>query len=130
LPLHYERFLPPFRSPCIDFGADAVLIIRDRDRFEARLRAALRRRLSRWKCWSGSVQYCDPLQVNERQVDVISWKHFRFAYQREWRLALLPPRPRMALPMLDLRLGSLQDIAELVVSDSAHATDTAIGSPS
>jgi hypothetical protein len=106
-----------------DFGADAVLIIHDRDRFEARLRTALRRRLPRWKCWTGSVQYYDPLQVHERQVDVISWKHFRFAYQREWRLALLPRRSRATLPVLDLRLGSLQDIAELVISDSAHATD-------
>ena len=75
---------------------------------------AFNEQLPGWQMVAGEVEYYDPLQVGDAEVQVLTWKHFRFAYQHEVRFAWLPPKPETNLEHLDLVLGSLEDICEVV----------------
>ncbi len=97
-----------------DFQRDAAMVIHDPQEFYARLERAVKHQLGDWRMISNNVEYYDPMNVNEREVDVLTWKHFRYAYQHETRAAWLPPKPRQELEALDLKLGPLHDICELV----------------
>jgi hypothetical protein len=98
----------------VDFGADSCIVIRVPEEFNKRLSQALRQCLPGWRMVNGLVEYYDPLHVNDLQVDVLTWKNFRYAYQREVRSAWLPPEPVTQLKPLDIILGPLEDICELV----------------
>jgi hypothetical protein len=41
-------------------------------------------------------------------------KHFRYAYQQEYRCAWFPVQHQAELKHIDVELGSLQDYAELI----------------
>lgn len=97
-----------------DFDRDACMIIHDPDAFASRLDAAMREAAPGSAFSVAELQYYDPLQVNPSEIDVLTWKHFRFAYQHETRFAWVPQTPARILSALDLRLGYLGDIAELV----------------
>ena len=47
------------------------------------------------------------------EVEPLTWKHFRYAYQREYRLAWVPSSPRHDLTALDVSVENLTDIAEI-----------------
>lgn len=98
----------------LDFEADACLVIRDPKAFLRRFQSAAANVLPGWKALMRSVEYYDPLQVQPREVDVLTSKHFRYAYQHEVRIACLPPHINTNLYPVDLELGTLSDIAELV----------------
>lgn len=98
----------------LDFEADAALVIREPDEFFNRLGSSVRRQLPEWQTILTHVQYYDPLQVTPQEVKVVQWKHFRYAYQREVRIAWLPQSPVHELPPLKVDLGPLTDIAELL----------------
>ncbi len=102
----------------LDFRADACVIVHDPEAFSTRVHSAVMRQLPAWRLLRGPVEYYDPLQVNEAAVDVLSWKHFRYAYQKEFRLAWLPPSPATHLAPLDLAVGGLEDICELVLVEN------------
>lgn len=97
-----------------DFERDACLVIRDPAEFTHRLDRAVRNVLGDWRFVQAQVEYYDPLAVSEIEVDVLMWKHFRFAYQEETRFAWLPPSTTHKLEPIDVELGSLTDICELV----------------
>lgn len=99
----------------LDFEADAALVIREADAFFARLDAAVRRAIPGWPATRVTVTYYDPLQVTPDAVRVGRWKHFRYAYQHEVRMLWMPPAPAINLAPLDLVLGPLGDVAELLV---------------
>jgi hypothetical protein len=100
-----------------DFNADACLVIRDPNAFINRVADAMAAHLPGWDATVGYVEYYDPLQVNPAEVRQPFWKHFRFAYQHEIRLVWMPPAPEIVLSRIELNLGSLDDIAELVLPD-------------
>lgn len=100
----------------LDFEGDACLIIRDVDAFLARLNEAMQKRLGGWQFVTSYVEYYDPLQVNPAEIDVLLFKHFRYAYQHEVRLGWLPPQPIKELQPIFVEVGSLEDIAELVIA--------------
>jgi hypothetical protein len=104
-----------------DFRRDACMVIRDVDAFRTRLDAAVRKTLGDWRFITAKVEYYDPLAVNEIEVDVLTWKHFRHAYQEETRFAWLPPAPLHDLKPIDVELGSLTDICELVDPSAGEA---------
>ncbi len=97
-----------------DFEADACLIIRDPAAFLARFQTAVDEQIPGWRYLAKEVEYFDPLQVQPNEVDVLTWKHFRYAYQQEMRLAWLPPKPVRELAPLYVTLGNLEDVAELI----------------
>jgi hypothetical protein len=102
-----------------DFEADACLLIREPDTFLKRVRHAMEDQLPGWHFISTEVEYFDPLQVQPAEVDVLTAKHFRYAYQEEVRLAWVPPTPIHRLDPVFLTLGSLEDIAEIVLPQTA-----------
>jgi hypothetical protein len=99
----------------VDFDADSCLIIHDPAAFAKRLHSSMQICVPGYRFVQREVDYYDPLNVSELQVDVLTWKNFRYAYQCEMRLAWVPPTPVQQLPEIDLVLGNLGDIAELIV---------------
>jgi hypothetical protein len=102
-----------------DFGEKAALIIRDPDAFLVRFKTACRAQLPGWTVGAQQVEYYDPLNVSPGELRPVFWKHFRYAYQEEVRLACTPPQPTTAIEPVFLELGSLEDIAHVV--DTAQA---------
>ena len=98
----------------LDFDYDACLVIRDPQRFFNLLMPAMSERLPRWSAGGVSVTYIDPLTTPMREVNVFANKHFRFAYQREFRVVWLPPENEASLPVIDVELDSLRDCCDLV----------------
>lgn len=96
-----------------DFQADACLIIKDVDRFCNLLRDAVDRMRPKWTCIIGGVQYRDPY-FPTRAPDVYFTKHFRYAYQREFRMIWGPPEPVERLEPLHVEMGDLSSICELI----------------
>ena len=69
------------------------------------------------------VKYDDPLGAIEpirrshqvSSIPVFLTKLFRYSYQRELRFVCLPKRPEENLSPVQIKLGSMADIAELLV---------------
>jgi hypothetical protein len=112
----------------LDFRAEAALLIHDADAFLQRLDLAVRRQLPDWNCVAEPVQYYDPPQVAPAEVEVLTWKHFRYAYQREFRIAWVPTKPVAQLEPIMVEVGPLHDIAEVCppesISDPESQTST------
>jgi hypothetical protein len=99
-----------------DFDADACIVIRDPKTYVGRILDGLRVRLPHPK-WGGDifeVKYVDPLNTSVRQFHVPTAKHFRYAYQREWRIIWVPAQDVRDLPHIDLELGSMEDCCTLL----------------
>lgn len=98
-----------------DFDGDSCLVVHDIPLFSRRLQSTISRALPGWSVNNGDVNYYDPLQVMPGQVNLPLSKHFRYAYQREYRFVWLPPESQGRLDPLHVELGRLDDIAEIVV---------------
>jgi hypothetical protein len=96
-----------------DFDADACLIIRDLDRYCGLLKEAVRAVLPEWSCFMGAIEYRDPY-VPKRNPNVYFTKHFRYCYQREFRLIWSCAEPQQDLPHIDLTLGELSSFCDLM----------------
>lgn len=99
----------------LDFdNADACLVItRPRDFVESVFRE-FERRLPDFSGLEKPVRYIDPLNATPGDIEVFFCKHFRYAYQKEFRLVWLPPQPRSELEPVFLELGSLDGLGELI----------------
>jgi hypothetical protein len=99
-----------------DFAeTDAVLVIHDIGEFFARLDKAAASLPFPWEGTVGAVKYFDPLRTDFANVVPGFWKHFRFAYQVEWRFTWFPHVSGGALKPVFLELGSLKDISETIL---------------
>lgn len=98
----------------VDFNAEACVIIRDREEFRRRLLAAGAAAFPGARSRDGNAIYIDPLRPRSARIDVPLSKHFKYAYQAEHRFIWEPPSAN-PLTFKDLALGSLKDIAELVL---------------
>jgi hypothetical protein len=107
-----------FRS-FFDFDADTCVIIRDQDEFVRRLLLAVRRKVPDWTIRFDNARYLDPYfmlhYLASAGEDIYFFKPFRFMYQMEHRLVAIPP-PGFSgeLDHIQISVGSLKDIAELV----------------
>jgi len=99
----------------VDFEADACVIVRDRKKFQDCLREAARGNLKDAAMFEGPAQYIDPLLPSSAKVFIPLCKHFGYSYQEEYRFCWLPASATQALAHVDVRLGSLKDIASLIV---------------
>jgi hypothetical protein len=99
-----------------DFRYDACLVITDAEEFTTRFYAATAIALPEWIGAERLVDYLDPVREAADRVLDRYHKDFRFAYQREYRFAWDPKAPQIAslLQPIELRLGSLTDIARLI----------------
>ena len=114
----------------VDFQSDSCIAIKDPVAFSQRLRHAISQhnkenpasRISQLtEC---PVIYVDPFKLAppELTIEVQFCKHFRFAYQTEFRFVLAPAEDRQLEPFF-LNLGTIRDIAEMVMAP--EATDAA-----
>jgi hypothetical protein len=99
-----------------DFAATGCLVIHTPAEFMNRLRAAVTEKLSGWLYEVGFVRYYDPVRVDPQLVDagLRFMKPFRHAYQSEIRFTWTPRAVATKLEPFEVKLGSLEDIAELV----------------
>ena len=104
-----------------DFAADCCLVIHNLTAFSERLCAAVDDALPGWRHIQSDLQYYDPLQVMPAQIQLPLSKHFRYAYQKEYRFAWLPPQRRKQLAALHIELGSLKEIAEIDTLAGPHS---------
>ncbi len=96
-----------------DFEADACLLVRDLNNFGLRLLRAFAALAGMTKCAHGSVHYEDPLHPVGPHHLVEMTKHFRYEYQREWRMVWRAeePLPKTAAPLF-VEIGPLTDGCE------------------
>ncbi len=113
----------------VDFKYDSCVAIKDPAVFSERLRHAI---ASHNAVHRGSrvarltecpVIYVDPFALlqPEEAIEVQFCKHFRFAYQTEFRFALAAAGQRRLEP-IDLNLGPMHDIAEIVIDPRSTAS--------
>ena len=98
----------------VDFNASACVIIREGEEFRRRLLAAGAALFPGARARDGNAIYIDPLRPRTARIDVPMSKHFKYAYQAEHRF-IWEPASTAPLAYKDLELGSLKDIAELVL---------------
>lgn len=99
----------------VDFNASACVIIRDAEEFKRRLKQVTASAFSGTTYSDGDATYVDPLQPNSTKINIPFSKHFRYAYQEEFRFVWQPSERFDKLTYVDLTIGPLGDIAELVL---------------
>ena len=97
-----------------DFEADACLIINRPQRFINKLIDVVERKLHNLKGFATSVTYIDPINTSKEELDIFFCKHFRYTYQKEYRVIWLPPYAEMSLEPFEIEIGSLEDCSELI----------------
>jgi hypothetical protein len=114
----YSRLLAPHLFLAFE-AYDACLVIREPGEFLNRLDAAMRAR-GLGRIWLGNVNYYDPWTPGETsedqsQIQPLTHKHFRYSFEREFRVAWCPRHPVEALEPMNVYVGSLEGIADLVI---------------
>ncbi|MCU1219839.1 MAG: hypothetical protein JWN42_1036 [Candidatus Angelobacter sp.] len=100
----------------VDFNADACVIIRDRQKFTRMLREATADKLPGAAMREGHAIYIDPLlPKSATDIFIPLCKHFRYTYQHEYRFCWLSSSHAKKLTHVDIEIGSLKDMAELVI---------------
>ncbi|MGI8733749.1 MAG: hypothetical protein ACR2LM_10670 [Pyrinomonadaceae bacterium] len=97
-----------------DFNADSCLLIKDPVRFVETVQRAFDEKLPGWDSLGWGVSYIDPFQAKSARPDVHFSKHFRYAYQKEYRIVWLPPTKQTSLDPIFLELGNLEEYCELI----------------
>ena len=97
-----------------DFDSDACLLVHEPKGFVRKIVEACKQSHSDWLFAEKMVCYYDPLRL-DRIDDISLSKHFRFWYQREYRIVLKPTDPVKKLEPIKLRLGKVSDLCELIV---------------
>lgn len=100
-----------------DFEADSCVIINNPSVFKELLEQSIKKIHPEWLMFNGIVEYFDPFNTKGSEYVIPFAKHFRYAYQYEYRFAWVPPPGKIfnLLPFIELNLGSLRGIAELIV---------------
>jgi len=111
------RMFDDFTSPNSD--VDTCVIVTRPEEFKARIREAIAARLPGWKPFDSPVVYVDPFFSRVHQLIPEFCKHFRYEYQKEYRLLWLPPGPdRAEMPIppdhVYFDLGPLTDCAKVI----------------
>jgi hypothetical protein len=97
-----------------DFEAEGCLVIRDIVRFANTVNSRMEEILPGWAFSLGGVDYRDPYHPNPK-LNIFFCKHFRYAYQKEFRFVWEPPTKRESLKPIYLELGPLKEYCELLV---------------
>jgi hypothetical protein len=103
-----------YRLPS-DFDADAAIIVRDKNAFIQRLVSSFLAANPHYDVHYGDATYYDPcLDFTKIRIPEMS-KHFRYSYQREFRIVFNKREPlRTKLVPQFLQIGSMRDYAELI----------------
>lgn len=99
----------------VDFNADACVIIRKPDEFARKLREGVRASTGNAEVREGRVNYVDPLLPKSLEIFVPLSKPFGYSYQDEYRFCCLQASPVERLDPVDIEIGSLAGIADIIV---------------
>lgn len=97
-----------------DFLYDCALIIKDPQKFLEKIIRAFKDRLPTYRRAAQPVRYFDPFNSNPRSFPVHFAKHFRFSYQKEYRIIWVPPSHDEAFDYVNVEMGNLEDICEVI----------------
>jgi hypothetical protein len=97
-----------------DFEADSCLIIYDAKEFGRRLLAALQSKFPDWFVTAFGMTYIDPDNPGDEPILMPMAKHMKYIYQQEQRILCHPRTPVQRLKTVDVEIGALTDIAEIV----------------
>jgi hypothetical protein len=122
------RLFWDFRDGQTGKPGDACLAIHNPDAFVQRFAAAIKGTPDIVRLRLTPVLYYDPLAVSDNPIAFAAYqdeaiqcmKHFRFAYQWEFRVVIIPADPSSLEPF-KLNLGPLKDIAELIAAPEQSA---------
>ena len=98
----------------VDFEADSMLVVYNTEEFRRRLRKAVRSVTNYSKMGHGAVKYFDPYLPNCDIQNIPLIKPFKYYYQHEFRYYWLPIEPVSELKFIEVEMGSLHDICDLV----------------
>jgi len=98
----------------VDFQADACVVVRDRKQFAGRLQRAAAHALDMVRHQAQLIEYIDPLLPKSAKIFLPMAKHFGYSYQLEYRFCWFPANPVPDLNHIDLSIGSLENIADLI----------------
>lgn len=99
----------------VDFdNADGCLVIKDSAKFIKRFAESFYENNDNYFGLLGVAQYVDPLFATIQEYDLYFSKHFRYAYQREFRFCFVPEKDVQQLETIELQLGCLEDCCELI----------------
>jgi hypothetical protein len=98
----------------LDFDADACLVIRKPSEFEDLILSAFESKMKDWSGVGRKVVYIDPLNSLMKDIEVFSSKHFRYAYQKEYRFIWLPPNPEQNLDHILIDVPNIEEYCYLV----------------
>lgn len=101
----------------VDFNAEACVVIRDTSRFASRLRSGAKAATGKAEARDARANYVDPLLPRSPKVFIPFSKPFGYTYQDEYRFCWMPKPPVPKLEPVDIEIGALGDIAELVTID-------------
>jgi len=105
------NFVSELKNEC----GGACVVINDVAKFSNRLNNAINKILDNWYDFHCPVQYYDPYDCPpNQQIDTAMYKDFKFAYQQEYRFIWIHMEGVEAAGYLDLELGCLSDIAQLL----------------
>lgn len=99
----------------VDFEAEACVVIRDRAEFGRRLLKAATPYTGKTDVRQAKANYVDPLLPRSPKIFTPLAKPFSYSYQLEYRFCWLPSPPREKVEHIELVMGPLHDIAELIV---------------
>lgn len=106
-----------------DFESNAVLIIKDKKEFIARLETELLISYPDWEFLEGDVYYYDPYHDLPTDRNQEFYKHLSYTYQKEHRCIIRPKKPEDYIETLEpffIELGSLSDISEMLYINSEN----------
>lgn len=98
----------------VDFDATACVIIKDRGEFRRRIREAASAVILNSEFREGDAVYFDPLLPGKVLPFVPFTKPFGYMYQSEYRFCWLPRTVVAQVVLIDIELGSLREISELI----------------
>ena len=96
-----------------DFDSDSCLVVTDEKLFTAKMMNAFAAFRPRWRGICKRVEYVDPVMPQGRP-DIFFAKHFRYAYQDEFRFVWTPEPAIAELDVAFLELGPLADCCEFL----------------
>ena len=98
-------------------AADACLKIKNVKEFGRRLESAAATELTGWRFFHGPVHYFDPYErAGFEYIQAGISRHFRFAWQREYRFLWMPPVDQPTRGYLNLTMGDANELMELHVN--------------
>lgn len=96
-----------------DFAANAMLVIKNVDRFLIRIEKAVKKLRPNLVFTANHVSYYDPYRVNPDDLEPFFAKNFKYAYQHEYRLVWHTSGLALDSEPFFVEIGSMKEIAAI-----------------